>query len=79
MLKGATSTAVEKRDVYEWPFLEDLTLPVNTTPHLEKLNENSESDEVRDEMGRSDIIRRPFQRYVSVKSIVQHLFHLRVR
>jgi len=77
MLKGATSIGVEKRDVYEWPFLEDLTLPVNTTPHLVKLNRKL--DEVRDEMGRSDIIRRPFQRYESVKSIVQHLFHLRVR
>ena len=79
MLKGATSIGVEKRDVYEWPFLEDLTLPANTTPHLVKLIKKLESDEVRDEIGRSDIIRRPFQRYVSVKSIVQHLFHLRVR
>ena len=40
MLKGATSISVEKRDVYEWPFLEDLTLPVNTTPDLVKLNKN---------------------------------------
>ena len=29
-MTGATSINVEKRDVYEYPFLEDLTLPVNT-------------------------------------------------
>jgi len=79
MLKGATSIGVEKTDVHEYPFLEDLTLPANTTPNLVKFNKKLESDKVTDEMGLSDIIRRPFQSYVSIKSIVQHLFLLRVR
>ena len=76
MLKGATSIGVEKAGAHKYTFLEDLTLPVNTTPHLVKLNKKLESDEVRDEMGRSDIIRRPFQRYVSVKCIVYNIFFI---
>jgi len=62
MLKGGTSIGVERRDVYECPFLENVTLPVNTIPDLVKLNEKLEANEVRDKMVRNDI-RGVFQRY----------------